>query len=184
MEINKHVSEQLIGIGIFVVVTIICARILVPVPGGVPFTLQAWSIALAGMLLGPRKGAAVAVIYLLLGTMISPAVFGFATQIPLLKRPMAGFIFSLPLLAFLAGWGKERGGWGWLYLGMILGVCAKLTVGVCYFFYRTTVGFARSVEIAMTSRTGPALAQIILLPLLAVGLQTLAGKVSKLRRPV
>ncbi|MCL2171961.1 MAG: biotin transporter BioY, partial [Defluviitaleaceae bacterium] len=59
--------RELCHIGIFVALIAVCAQIAIPLPGGVPITLQAWAISLAGLVLGAKNGAMAALVYVLLG---------------------------------------------------------------------------------------------------------------------
>ena len=93
----------------------------VPVgPLGVPITLQTFSIALCGMVLGPWRGFAATLLYVVLGLVGLPIFSGMRGGIGILAGPSAGYIVSFALYALVAGlaarWAVRR------FKGMKLGV--------------------------------------------------------------
>lgn len=83
----------------------ICAHVSFPMPfTPVPTTLQPFAVILVGMLLGPAGGFAALTLYLLEGASSLPV---FTPQGPggiaQLLGPTAGYLFSYPLAAALAG---------------------------------------------------------------------------------
>ncbi|MCL2355896.1 MAG: biotin transporter BioY [Defluviitaleaceae bacterium] len=95
--------RDLCYIAIMTAVIAVCAFIVIPLPGGVPFTLQTWAILLAGMILGPKKGVVAVLIYILLGLVGVPIFHGGRSGLEVLAGPTGGFLISFPLLAFAAG---------------------------------------------------------------------------------
>lgn len=90
----------------------------------VPFTHQLLFVLLAGALLGSRLGSLAAAIYLLAATttgLLWPVGSG---PFPL-TGPMAGYLWSLPLVAYLAGAYVERERMeSWAHYA--IGVCAAI----------------------------------------------------------
>jgi biotin transport system substrate-specific component len=83
----------------------ICAHISVPMPfTPVPTTMQPFAVILVGMLLGPVSGFAAMTLYLVEGATGLPV---FTPQGPggiaQLLGPTAGYLFSYPLAAAVAG---------------------------------------------------------------------------------
>jgi biotin transport system substrate-specific component len=132
----------------------IAAQIAIPVPfTPVPLTLQPIAVLLVGAALGSTRGAAAASLYLLEGLSGLP-VFSRGHAGPLwLIGPTAGYLYSFPFAAFIAGWFSERG-WGntvarsvcgmliafaviylggWSWLAITFGPRAALTMGVAPF---------------------------------------------------
>jgi biotin transport system substrate-specific component len=108
----------------------IAAQIAIPLPfTPVPLTLQPLAVILVGVTLGATRGAAAAMLYLLEGFSGFP-VFAQGHGGPLmLMAPSAGFLYSYPFAAGLAGWISERG-WGNSILRAITGML--LALGVIY----------------------------------------------------
>jgi biotin transport system substrate-specific component len=73
----------------------------------VPATQQLLFVMLAGALLGSRLGAVSALVYLVAAAatdLLWPIGFGSGA----LTGPLAGYLWSLPIAAFLSGWVVER----------------------------------------------------------------------------
>jgi biotin transport system substrate-specific component len=83
-----------------------CAHISLPLPfTPVPITLQNFAVILVGMVLGPVAGFSALVLYLAEGAMglpvFTPHSIGGVAH---LLGPNAGYLFSYPFAAAIAGW--------------------------------------------------------------------------------
>ena len=81
----------------------------IPMPGGVPMTLQTFIIPLAGVILGPWDGLVAALLYVLLGAVGVPVFSGFTGGIGVIMGATGGFIISFPLMPLFAGLGEMLG---------------------------------------------------------------------------
>ncbi len=90
----------------------LAAQIAIPIPfTPVPLTMQPLAVLIVGVVLGSRRGAAAAILYLLEGLSGLPVgAQGHGGPLWLIG-PTAGYLYSYPLAAFIAGWFSERG-WG------------------------------------------------------------------------
>lgn len=70
---------------------------------GVPITLQTLGVALAGLVLGPVRGFAAVLLYLVVGLVGLPVFAGGAAGIGSLGKPSAGYLLSFPIAALVAG---------------------------------------------------------------------------------
>lgn len=135
----------------------IAAQIAIPVPfSPVPLTLQPLAVILVGASLGAGRGAAAAVLYLLEGIAGMPVFAqGHGGAIWLLG-PTAGYLYSYPFAAFVAGWFSDRG-WarsgmfvalaviyagGWSWLVQFSGIRGAFAVGVAPFLIADIVKVA------------------------------------------
>ncbi|MBF4995138.1 biotin transporter BioY [Arthrobacter gandavensis] len=75
----------------------------IPLAAGVPITLQTLAVTLAGMVLGPARGAAAVGLYLAAGLAGLPVFSGFTSGVGVLARPSAGYLLSFPLAALVVG---------------------------------------------------------------------------------
>lgn len=141
--------RELAHVAIFTAIIAVCAQIVIPQPGGVPFTLQAWAVSLAGLVLGPKKGALAAFVYILMGTAGAPVFAAFTGGIGVFMRPTGGFILSFPVVALLAGLGERRGGIVWVLTGLGLGSLFNWAVGLLWFNWITGLGLAVSFGYAV-----------------------------------
>lgn len=121
--------------GLFAAVIAIMAQISIPMPGGVPMTMQTFAITLAAVVLGAKLSTVSSVIYLLLGAVGVPVLANFSGGFDKFIGPTGGFLISFPLMAFIIGWGADhrhafRGAY---VLALIIGTIANYVVGTAMF---------------------------------------------------
>lgn len=126
---GRAALDVLLVIGASAIIAI-AAQISIPMPGTlVPLTMQPLAVLLVGVTLGSSRGAAAAMLYLLEGFSGMP-VFAQGHGGPMwLAGPTAGYLFSYPFAAFVAGWFSQRG-WGSTTLRAVAGMLVAL--GVIY----------------------------------------------------
>ncbi|MCR4896455.1 MAG: biotin transporter BioY [Lachnospiraceae bacterium] len=131
-------------IGLFTALICVISQLPgIPLPGGVPMTLQTLILPLAGIILGPVNGTIASLIYLLLGIVGLPVFSGFKGGFGVLMGATGGFIISFPLLPLFAGLGlkigaKKQGEKGVFYyvsltVGLVLGAVLNYVVGTFWF---------------------------------------------------
>lgn len=106
----------------------LAAQVAMPLPfTPVPLTMQPLAVLLVGVTLGSRRGAAAAALYLLEGASGLPFFAQGNAGAIWLVAATAGYLWSYPLAAFVAGWFSERG-WGSTTLRAIAGMLAALAI--------------------------------------------------------
>ncbi|MDN6605404.1 biotin transporter BioY [Brevibacterium sp.] len=94
-------------------------------PAGVPITLQTFAIALCGLVLGPWRGGAAVLLYVVLGLLGLPIFSGMSGGIGVLAGPSAGYITSFTLYAlavgFVARWAIRRFRGTKLWIALFIG---------------------------------------------------------------
>lgn len=126
--------------GVFVAIVAVLSQLSIPMPYGVPMTLQTFAIPLAGVILGPKLGAVAAAVYVLLGAVGLPVYAGFSAGVGVLFGVTGGFLMGFPAMAALAGWGAARGGYARLAVGLALGIVVDYGVGLAVFMLVTGSG--------------------------------------------
>lgn len=130
----KRKTLDIVYCGIFATITAILAQISIPLPGGVPLTLQTFAVSLAGILLGSKKGFISILVYVLMGAIGLPVFSGFSVGISAIVGPAGGFILSFPIMSFIIGLICERTDNKILiFLAMILGSIPNYLVGAIQF---------------------------------------------------
>lgn len=94
-------TRNMILCALFAALIAVGAFLRVPVPA-VPFTLQTFFVALAGLLLGRRLGAASALLYLALGLSGLP-IFASGGGFAYVLQPSFGYLLGFVLGAFVTG---------------------------------------------------------------------------------
>ena len=143
---KKLSIQDLCIIAIFAAIIAVMAQIIIPMPLGVPMTLQTLAIMLAGVMLGAKKALISTVLYVLLGAIGAPVFAGFAGGFGIVLGPTGGFIMSFPILALAVGIGTEKStkkaGTAasalWLWGGIVTGVLLNYLCGVIYFSIYTS----------------------------------------------
>ncbi len=109
-------TKKLIITGMFAALTAVLAQVSIPLPSGVPITLQTFAVALTGVVLGGKLGLAATFVYILLGAVGVPVFTGFQGGLPVIAGKTGGFIWGFLFLAFLsgAGLGLCRRALGWV----------------------------------------------------------------------
>ena len=170
MNNSKTSVKDLCSIAIMAAVTAIMAQIAIPMPMGVPMTMQTFAVTMAGVILGSKKGGMSILVYVLLGAVGVPVFAGFSGGIQNLIGPTGGFIISFPIMAYIIGLGAEmRKKKGMFTLMLILGTVFNYVVGVIMF----CVVMDSTVMTAMTACVIPFIPTAIIKAVLAsiLGLQ-------------
>lgn len=103
---NTNLSTQAIVMtGMLTAVLAVLSILQIPMPSGVPITLQTFAVALCGYLLGHRKGTLCVALYLLLGFIGLPVFTGMTGGIGKLFGYTGGFLYGFLFLAFFCGIG-------------------------------------------------------------------------------
>lgn len=124
---GRAATDMLLVIGASALIAI-AAQVAIPLPfTPVPLTLQPLAVIFVGVALGSTRGAAAAALYLLEGMSGLP-VFAQGHSGPAwLLGPTAGYLYSYPFAAWVAGYISERG-WGSTILRAVSGMLLALTV--------------------------------------------------------
>ncbi|MCL2575909.1 MAG: biotin transporter BioY [Defluviitaleaceae bacterium] len=155
-------------IAIFTAIIVICAQIRIPLSGGVPFTLQTTGVALAGIILGAKKGVIAVCIYILLGAAGVPVFNGLQGGIGIIAGHTGGFILSFPLITLSAAFAARKQNVLYWAMLLILGFAANLAIGMVF--------FAAILERTIANAFAAAVAPFLLTSLLQIGIVIALGK--------
>ena len=81
MSENKQNVRNLVQIAAFTALLAIMAQISIPMPAGVPMTMQTLAVPLAGLILGANRGTLATVLYVLLGKPIAMVAIPFSSVV-------------------------------------------------------------------------------------------------------
>lgn len=157
MNLRRHLTGQNIAL-VTVFAGFIAASTLwggVEFAVGVPFTLQTFAVLLAGAILGPWRGVAAVLIYLILGTAGVPVFAGHTTGAVAWPSATAGFLIGFLPAAFVTGWivrGLRRrglltfsGAFGAAVMG---GLVVLYPIGWGYVAWKASMDFTATVVAA------------------------------------
>lgn len=133
----------LVRIALFSAILAILAQITIPLPTGVPITLQTFAAALCGYCLNAKQGCASVAVYLMLGAVGVPVFSGFQGGISRLIGPTGGFLIGFIFLAWFCGINSEKKPLR-IFLGMIGLILCHLT-GALQYALLMNIGFGQSL---------------------------------------
>ncbi|HCM89854.1 MULTISPECIES: biotin transporter BioY [Vagococcus] len=165
---NTFKTAQISRIGLFTALTIVMSQISIPMPYGVPMTMQTFIIPLVALLLGKKEGTLVSIIYIILGMIGLPVFAGFTGGLGIVLGPTGGFILSFPLLAICAGIASQKKNKSSVFLWLLTGSLLNFLVGMLYFSLMTS----NSLWVAFTACVLP----FIPTTLIKIGFIMLVGK--------
>lgn len=97
--------ETITQTAVFIALIAVCAWITVPMPTGVPVTMQTFAVFFVAAMLSPKQSAVVIAGYIMLGAIGVPVFSsfgsGFGHLLGLTGGYITGFLLAAPLAAFL-----------------------------------------------------------------------------------
>ena len=94
-------TKPLCVTAIFTALICVLSPISIPLPFGVPLTLQTLIIALTAFLLGTKRAVTAVICYILIGIAGLPVFSGFSAGASVLFSPTGGFIFAFPAFSLI-----------------------------------------------------------------------------------
>lgn len=163
MEFKKLSIRDYCFIGVFTAIIAICSQISIPMPYGVPMTLQTFAIPLAGIILGTRNGVLSVLIYILLGAIGVPVFAGFTGGLGIIFGKTGGFILTFPILALTASIGAKKNNRIWLTIWLTIGVLINFFFGMLMFSIITSNNLLVSFTYVVIPFIPTAIVKIIML---------------------
>lgn len=100
MNQQKLSTESIVTTGMFTAVVAVLSILQIPMPSGVPITLQTFAVALCGFVLGWKQGTLCVFLYVLLGAIGIPIYAGMTAGLGKLFGVTGGFLIGfLPMTA-------------------------------------------------------------------------------------
>lgn len=96
-------TKEIVLSGMFAAVLTVISQVSIPMPTGVPITIQVFGVALVGVTLGWRLGLLTTLVYILLGAVGLPVFANFRGGISSLLGFTGGYIWTWPFMALLCG---------------------------------------------------------------------------------
>lgn len=125
--------KEICFIAVFAAVIAVVSQISIPMPLGVPMTLQTLIIPIAGIVLGTKCGTAAVTVYILIGAVGMPVFAGFKGGVGALFGMTGGFIISFIFMALAAGIGFQKGKKITLWAGLVIGAVINYAFGTVWF---------------------------------------------------
>ena len=89
---RKFTTREMVLVGMFAAVLAVISQISLPMPTGVPITIQVFGVALVGAVLGSRLGTTATLVYVLLGAIGLPIFANFSGGISSIVGVTGGYM--------------------------------------------------------------------------------------------
>ena len=96
-------TREMVLAGMFAAVMAVISQLSIPMPTGVPVTIQVFGVALVGAVLGWRLGLCSMLVYILIGAVGLPVFANFGGGIKSLVGLTGAYIWAWPIMAALCG---------------------------------------------------------------------------------
>lgn len=146
-------NRDLTKVGLFTALTIIASLISINI-GEIPITLQTAFVLLSGLVLGPKLGAMVQIVYLLLGLVGLPVFAGGVGGLSRIFSPSFGFILGFIPAAYIVGMAQEDFSRSRVVLGLIGGEIVNFTLGLSYMYFILNYYVGKSVDLTYVLKYG------------------------------
>lgn len=141
---GRQTTRTFVYIGMFAAVLAVLSQIAVPLPGGVPLTLQTFAVALTGAVLGWRLSLASTAVWVLLGAVGVPVFANFSGGVRILAGYTGGFIWGFFFMAVLCGIGSAMKNKPFGLEAGFLGLLICHVSGILQYSFVAGVGFWQS----------------------------------------
>lgn len=173
---KRTMTGTVVYVGMFAAILAVLSQIAIPMPTGMPVTLQTFAVALTGAVLGGKLAIASTAVFILLGAAGVPVFAQFSGGFGILVGPTGGFIWGFLFMALLCGIGssmkKKLSG---LAVGLA-GLVICHIFGAAQYALVAGIGFGKSVLLVSV----PYLVKDIISVVLAFSLGTLVrGRLRK-----
>lgn len=103
--VERRAGTDVALVACFAAFVAACALVpAIPTGSGVPITLQTFGVAVAGLVLGARRGFLAVLLYVVVGLAGVPVFAEMTGGLGVLGKPSVGYLLAFPLAAAVAGW--------------------------------------------------------------------------------
>ncbi len=141
---EKNNIQKISMIGLFSAIISVFSVIMIPMPSGVPITLQTFIIALCGFILGKKFGTIATAVYIFLGVVGLPVFAGFNSGLGALFGITGGFIWGFLLLTLCCGISSESENLIMEYLWIVIGLILCHILGILQYSIISNISFLKS----------------------------------------
>jgi len=151
---SKLSTRELCYIALFTALIAALSQISIPMPIGLPMTLQTFIIPLAGVILGAKLGILSVIAYILLGVVGLPVFSGGGSGFGWLFGPTGGFLIGFPFYALCAGLGAKAESGAikqhyFLASGLLSGMVITYLFGMLQFAFVTDQTIPRAFSVVV-----------------------------------
>lgn len=144
---KKSNIKELTMIGLCAALMAVFSQISIPLPSGVPITLQPFAVVLICILLEERLGTFSILTFILIGAIGLPVYANFNSGFSAILGPTGGFLTGFLIMAFIVGLFSKSKNKKLIFTGAYLGLIADYVVGVLQLALVLNVSIAEALVI-------------------------------------
>lgn len=167
MEKSTYSAHDICFVGLFAAIIAVVSQLSIPMPYGVPMTMQTFIIPLTGTILGAKKGAVSVLIYIFIGAAGIPVFAGFSGGVGIVLGIRGGFILSFPIMAITAGISMRKSNIVWLVSWLVAGAIINYACGMLWFSFVMPANLTTAFVASVLPFIPTSIVKIILLAILA-----------------
>lgn len=138
---NTVSTRDIVLTGMFTAVIAVMSQLSIPMPSGVPITIQMFAITLCGVVLGWRLGSAAVLVYILIGALGAPVFANFGAGPGTIFGKTGGFILGYPFMTLLCGFSEKVKPYWQKLLFCIAGLLVCHLFGIFQYMLLTGMNF-------------------------------------------
>lgn len=131
---SKNTTYNIILIAMFATVLAVMSQLSIPLPIGVPVTLQTFAVAFIGVVLGYKRGLAAYFVWLFLGVVGLPVFAQLHSGVGTVLGMTGGFIIGFFFLVLLSGLFQKKS-YALRIPAMLLGLILTHILGILQFAF-------------------------------------------------
>lgn len=168
--------KDMVLCALFAALISIGATVSIPLPGGIPFSIQPFFAMLAGAVLGSKRGAISMTLYMLMGLVGLPVFSNGAGGFGMILKPSFGYIIGFVVCAYVVGLivekSREKNFTPGLIIAPFVGIMVDYIIGVPYLYvvFHSVMGNAIDVNTALVYGFYPFIALDLVKAAMVVGL--------------
>lgn len=144
---KKSNIKELTMIGLCAALMAVFSQISIPLPSGVPITLQPFAVVLICVLLEERLGTLSILTFILIGAIGLPVYANFNSGFSAILGPTGGFLTGFLIMAFIVGLFSKSKNKKLIFIGAYLGLFTDYVVGVLQLALVLNMGIAEALVI-------------------------------------
>lgn len=182
----KLTTLAMVQIALCTALICVSAQLAIPLPIGVPFTLQVLMVMLTALILKPLYSVISLLLYVLLGVVGLPVFSGAKSGIGTILSPTGGFIIGFVLAAFLVSllkgvFGRKLGGKltvvRYIIVTVIIGIPVMYIPGIALYMVYTGADLVSAVVTLTSVFILLDIAKCVIASLIAVPLNKALAKI-------
>ena len=173
-------TRDLVVCSLFAAMTAVLSQISIPLPNGIPLTLQLLAVFLCGVILGAKKGFISTLVYVALGAIGLPVFAGFTGGISKLVSPTGGYLVGFIFTSVISGLIIEKFNYKRIpnIIGMIVGLAITYIFGTAWLAFGMGRTFMEALAIGVLPFLIFDFGKIIIVAIIGPELQKLIKKVA------